>query len=113
PVDLDRSVIRVVETRHEIRGRRLAVARWTDERNELARLDREVDVLEAERKGRRCLLDRSSTAAVERWIHGRRELRTDRGRRSRFGRRLESIAVRWSGRGHGRNGRVAEREVVE
>ena len=48
-VDLDGAAVDVVEARHEVGRRRLARARRADERDELARLGLEVDLLEGER----------------------------------------------------------------
>ena len=43
-VERDAPARRVIEARHEVRERRLAAARRPDERDGLARRDREIDV---------------------------------------------------------------------
>ncbi len=51
-VDLDRAGIDVVEARDQVRGGRLARARWTDQRHQLAGQRLEFDVGQAERLDR-------------------------------------------------------------
>ena len=120
-IDLDRPGVDVVQARDEVRRRRLAAARWADERHELARLGLEIDRIRARTSGAsRSPADRRRAVASPR---PRSDEALDRrlvdlGRRDRGRGLLGSSGPPRRRRVHrplagNRLGRVAERHVAE
>ena len=121
-VDLDRSGVDVVQPRDQVGRRRLARARRPDERDELARLRLEVDVLERERREqldrgqrrrhrrRRLEPTSASTAVLVDLGGGERLCRPPRLRGDRRPARRAASCARAE---RHRLGRVAERHVAE